>query len=137
GEDALRPLLEAVVHAVEGQEELRQIGQEAEAERAVEDPERERARLRRDLEREAPRVEVRLQEPAERARVEEAQEPIRRLQEVERVAGGRSVEDDEVEALVRRELEQLLHRHVLVTAGEGGGDVLVEAVLEDAPLRGR
>ena len=32
-----------------------------------------------------------------------------------------------------RQLEQLLHRHVLVAAREGGRDLLVEAVLQDAP----
>ena len=48
------------------------------------------------------------------------------------MAGGRGVEDDEVPALVRAQLEELLHRHVLVAAGEGGRDVAVEAVAEDA-----
>ncbi len=63
-------------------------------------------------------------------------QPVGGLEEVERVAGGRGVEHDQVPPLVGAELQQLLHRHVLVAAGEGGGDVPVEPVAED-PLAGR
>ena len=52
------------------------------------------------------------------------------------MAGGRRVEDHEVEALVGRQLEQLLHGHVLVAARERGRDLLVEAVVEDAAAGG-
>ena len=88
------------------------------------------------LQRQAAGHEVGLQEPAQHAGVEEAQQAVGRLQEVERVARGRRVQDHEVEALVRRQLEQLLHGHVLVAAGQRGRDLLVEAVLQDAPPRG-
>ena len=55
-----------------------------------------------------------------------------RVEEVEGVAGGRGVDDDELEPARRVQLVELLHRHVLLRAGEGTGDVAVEAVREDA-----
>ena len=55
-----------------------------------------------------------------------------RVQEVERVGGGRRVEHDQVVARVLAHGVQLLHRHVLLRAGERRGDVLVQAVVEDA-----
>ena len=55
---------------------------------------------RGDLQREPAGHEVGPQEVAQDARVEEAQQAVGRLQEVEGVAGGRRVEDHEVEAVV-------------------------------------
>ena len=66
--------------------------------------------------------------------VEEAREPARRVEEVERVARGRRVDDDEVEVRLLVQLVELLHRHVLLRAREPAGDVAVEAVAVD-PLR--
>jgi hypothetical protein len=134
--DPLGPLLEPLVHALEGQEELRQVLQELEAEEAVGQLEGEGAGPRRDLQREPAGDEVRLEEPPEHARVQEAHEAVGRLEEIEGMPGGRRVEDHEVEALVGRQLEQLLHRHVLVAARERGRDLLVEAVVEDAAAGG-
>ena len=71
--------------------------------------------------------------------VEEAGEPPRRVEEVERVAvGGVSTTTRSKSRLVVQ-LVELLHRHVLLRAREGAGDVAVEAVGEDAlrPARRR
>ena len=51
-----------------------------------------------------------------------------RVEEVERVARRRRVDDDEVEALVAVQGEQPLGRHVLLRAAERAGDVAVEGV---------
>ena len=56
----------------------------------------------------------------------------RGVDEVEGVAGGRRVDDDEVEVGALVQLVELLHRHVLLRARQRAGDVAVEAVLEDA-----
>ena len=55
-----------------------------------------------------------------------------RVEEVERVAGRRRVDDDEVEVAVVVELVELLHRHVFLRAAERAGHVAIEAVVEDA-----
>ena len=64
--------------------------------------------------------------------VEEAGQAPRRVEEVERVARRRRVDDDEVEVALLVQLVELLHRHVLLRARERAGDVAVEAVVEDA-----
>ena len=65
--------------------------------------------------------------------------PLRRLEEVERMAGRRRVDDDQVVAAAGVQLGELLDRHVLLRAGEALRQVLIEAVGEDAlaHLRGR
>ena len=47
----------------------------------------------------------------------------------------RRVEDEQVVAVLGVELEQLLHRHVLLRAGERGRELLVDAVVEDPVAR--
>ena len=74
-------------------------------------------------------------EDAQRAALDELGQAARRVEEVERVAGRRRVEDEQVEAALGVQLEELLHRHVLLRAGEGVGDLLVDAVVR-APGRG-
>ena len=59
-----------------------------------------------------------------------------RVEEVDRVAGRRRVDDDQVVLARRVDLEQALHRDVVVTLHEARGEVGVQAVLEDA-VRGR
>ena len=76
-------------------------------------------------------------EDAVEAVVEEAGEAARGVEEVEGVAGRRRVDDDEVEVALVVELVELLRRHVLLRARERAGDVLVEAVGEDALGLGR
>ena len=59
----------------------------------------------------------------------------RRVEEVERVAGGRRVEHEQVVAALVVELVQLLHRHVLLRAGHGVRQLLVDAVGEHRVAR--
>ncbi len=68
----------------------------------------------------------------EDAVVEQAREPLGRVEEVERVPRRRRVDDDEVEVALVVQLVQLLHRHVFLRAAERAGDVAVEGVVEDA-----
>ena len=77
----------------------------------------------------------RLHEHLHAAALDELRQPLRGVEEVERVARGRSVEDEEVVAALLVDLEELLHRHVLLRAGQGVGELAVDAVLED-PVAG-
>src|SRR5436305_278300 len=71
-------------------------------------------------------------EPARHvARSRATEAPARGVDEVEGVPRGRRVDDDEVEAALVVELEELLHGHVLLRPRERGGDVAVEAVAQD------
>ena len=130
--DPLRPLLESLVHALEGEEELREVLQELQAEEAVGEVEGEGSGARGDLEREPPRHEVGLEEPAQHARIEESHEAVGSLEEVEGVAGGRGVDHDQVVGAGAVDLVEPLHGDVLVALHEAAGDVLVQGVLEDA-----
>ena len=120
---------ESLLHAVERLEERRCIAYDVAA-----DDLRHRAqeRLRRDVDGLDDPAGRRHQDAVE-AVVEEAREAAGRLEEVERVAGRRRVDDDQVEAALLVQLVELLHRHVLLRARERAGDVAVEAVRQDAP----
>ena len=61
----------------------------------------------------------------------EPRDPLRRLEEVERLPGRRRVEDHLPVAPLARDLEQALDRHVLEHPGEAPREVPVEAVAED------
>ena len=71
-------------------------------------------------------------EHAHDALVEEERELARRLQELERVARGRRVEDDEVVLAALHESKERLGRGVLLHAGDEVAERAVEPVLEDA-----
>ena len=71
----------------------------------------------------------RFQEELQRATFDEPRHPLGRVDEVERVAGGRRVEHQQVVARLLVQLVELLHRHVLLRAGHRVGDLLVDAVL--------
>ena len=75
------------------------------------------------------------QQQTDEAPVEEARQPLRGVEEVERRARGRGVDHDQVVASVGQrlpvQLTQLLHRHVLLGAGERARQRDVERVLED------
>jgi hypothetical protein len=64
-----------------------------------------------------------------------ADHALGRVEEVERVGGGRRVEHDEVVPGVVAQGVELLHRHVLGRARERAGDLLVDLVVEDAVAR--
>src|SRR5439155_9740867 len=83
--DALRSLADARRHVAEALEELRQVAQQVDARHPLEHREEDPAAAPEDLEPDPPRP----QEELERARVDEARQPLRRLEEVERVAARR------------------------------------------------
>ena len=60
---------------------------------------------------------------------------LRRVQEVQRRAGRRGVDDDQVPRVLGPQLAELLHRHVLLRAREAGRQRLVEGVLQDRLAR--
>ena len=68
---------------------------------------------------------------AQHPAVEKAGQPLRRVQKVERRARWRRVDDDQVPLVLGVQLTQLLHRHVLLRAGERRAHGLVERVGED------
>ena len=74
----------------------------------------------------------RAQEHLQRAALDELGQAPRGVEEVERVAARRRVEDEQVVAVLGVELEELLHRHVLLRAGERVRELLVDPVGEDA-----
>src|SRR5260370_747796 len=92
---ALRPLLEPIVHPLEGQEELGEVPQELQAQEAVDQTEGHGPGSGGDLEGQAAGHEVRPEEVPQDARVEEAHQAVRGVQEVEGVAGGPASGRDE------------------------------------------
>ena len=77
------------------------------------------------------------EQDADHAAVEEGRQPLGGVEEVQRRAGRRGVDDDEVVVAGGLELAELLHRHVLLRAGEGGRERLVEGVRQDRLGLGR
>src|SRR6266540_57180 len=69
---------------------------------------------------------------AKGARVEQLVQVLRRVQEVERRARRRGVHHQQLVAPGLVQLVELLHGHVLLRAGQGRGEALVEPVGEDA-----
>ena len=126
--DGVGPLAEALLHPVEGLEEGDGVGDGVPTDHPAQ---RAEEGLRGHVDDPQPDAGGRGEGPVE-AVVEEPGQPGRGLQEVEGVAGGRRVDDDDVEAGVVVELVQLLGRHVLLGAGQRGGDVAVEAIAHDA-----
>ena len=112
-------------------EELLQVGEQVEADQALEDPEHHPGAAAGDLHPDPGR----LHEHLHRLALDELGQAARGVEEVERVAARRGVEHQQVEAALRVQLEQLLHRHVLLRPGQRVGDLLVDAVRED-PLAG-
>ena len=67
--------------------------------------------------------------------LDEAAQSLGRVQEVERVAGRRRVQHQQVVAALLEELVQLLGRHVLLRARDRVGQLLIDAVVEDPVTR--
>ena len=121
----LGPLDEAVVHGLEQDEELGDVAQELRAEDAVG---HQVEGLGRGVVEPRP---VRRDQPAQQAAGEEVGHALGRLEEVDGVAGGRRVHDDQVVAARRVDLVEPLHGDVVVALDELAGDVLVERVGQD------
>ncbi len=132
---AFGALHEAVVHRLEVQEELRDVLEELATEdpigHLIERPTREVDEARAAL----PADAVRHRQPAQQPSPEEVGHASRRLQEVDRVPGRRRIDHDQVVRTGRVEVEEALHRDVVVTLHEAPGDVVVEPVLEDSVRR--
>ncbi len=120
-----------VVHGLEEQEELGDVLEELAAQDAighlVEGPAGQGQHLR----------PARCGEPAQEPAGEELGHAVRRLEEVEGVAGGGRVHHDQVVDAGAVDLVQALHGDVLVAGREPPGDVQVERVLQDARHRRR
>ncbi len=124
--DALGALREAVDHPAERAEEHRQVVQQVDAGHAL-----AAARTRRRCRGRAPAAEPgRAQEHPDRAALEEARQPRRRVEEVERVARRRRVEHEQVEAALLVELVELRDRRELLRAGDRARELLVDPVGE-------
>ena len=134
GEQLVHPLgalAEAVDHAAQRAEEHREVREHVHARRA--------AQHREDNARAAPddaHAEVGgPEEHLERAALEEVGQAVGRVEEVQRVARGRRVEHEQVEAALLVELVELGDRRELLRARHGVGELLVDAVGEHLVAR--
>ena len=123
--DGLGALHEPGVHGLEEDEELGDVREELRAQDAVgnlvEGPGggvHESRPIRDD-------------EPAQEARGEELGHPFRGVEEVERIAGGRRVDDDEVVVALGVDLVEALHGDVVMALDEPTRDVAVQGVGQD------
>jgi hypothetical protein len=111
-------LPEPAEHRVQRSNESGQVGQQLSAKDLLngsgEQPER-----RRDQAEHARPPRGRRQQHPQHPAVQEPGQPRRRVQEVQRRAGRRGVHHDQVPLVAGAQLAQLLHRHVLLRAGEG------------------
>ena len=127
----LGTLDEAVVHRLEQDEELGDVGQELRAQ----DPVGHLVEgARRHVDQ--PRA-VGDDQPAQQARREEVGHALRRIEEVERVACRRGVDDDQVVGAGRVDLVEPFHGDVVVGLHEAGRDVLVQGIGQNGLARRR
>src|SRR5215218_8558549 len=129
--DGLGAAREPVVHRLEAEEELGDILQELAAEDAIGELVEGPAGDIEDARTAASAHPVRHGEPPEETTTEEVGHAARRLEELDRVPGRRGVDDDEVVPTGGVDVEQPLHRDVVVALHESPRDVRVQAVLED------
>ncbi len=127
GLDALRPLAKTVGHVAERVEEVGQVLQHVDTRGPLEHREHHARAAADQPEAHA----ARRAEELERARVDEAREPLRGVEEVERVARRRRVEHQQVVAALLVQLVELLHRHVLLRAGHRVRELAVDRVRQD------
>src|SRR5262249_45432932 len=130
--DPTLKVLEELAHA---REEIRYLGERGDARRLLETAEEKPGRPVHGPQRGPSRREVRAQEPADDLPVEKIADAAWCLQEVEGVARGWRVDDDQVVAPALHQHAELLDRHVLVRAGEALREMLIERVGEDPGTR--
>ena len=132
--DALGALLEAVDEAAQRAEEDAEVVEQVDAGQALEDARRRRSCPRPTTFAARP---VGARNTLQRATLEEAGEAVGGVEEVQRVARRRRVEDEDVEAPGAVELVELGHRGELLRARDRAGELLVDAVGEDLVARAR
>src|SRR5919201_3774907 len=125
--DALRALLEALDEPAQRAEEDAQVLEQIDAGQALEHREHDARPAPDDPGGQAGRREEDLQ----RAPLEEARQPVGGVEEVQRVARRRRVEDEHVEAPGAVEVVELGDRRELLRAGHRAGQLLIDAVGED------
>ena len=125
--DALGAGDEAVDHPAERAEEDREVLEQVDAGDAPQQPERDARPAADDPAAEPGGAEEHL----DRAALEEAGQPLRRVEEVERVARRRGVEHDQVEVAARVEVVELGDRGELLRPGHRARELLVDPVAED------
>jgi hypothetical protein len=133
--DLLGALLEAAEEVVELGDKLGDLLEEVAPGELADALEDHRGALGEDVEAELAGLLKGVDEPAHGGAVEGVHEALGGVEEVEGVGGGGGIEEDQVEGVVGLDRVELLHGHVLVGTGEGGGDVLIEPVVEDAVPR--
>ena len=126
-------LLEPVDHPADGAEEHGQVLEQVHPGHPLEDPEHHSRAPAHHPGGESGRAEEHL----ERSSLEELRQPVRRVEEVERVLGRRRVEHEQVVAALLVQLVEALHRHVLGRARDRGRELLVDPVGEDLVARRR
>src|SRR6185295_5846485 len=132
---ALDPWLEVLEQSAHAREEVRYLRERRHAGGLLEPAEQKTGRAIHGAQRRPAGREVGLHEPLDDLAIEEVPDPPGRLEEIEGMARRGGVHDDEIVAAALGEHAQLLDRHVLLRAGEGPREVLVEAVGEDTITR--
>jgi hypothetical protein len=129
--DLSSALFEAAEEVVQLGDELRHVLDEAAAGELAHALEHDLGRLRDEVEAHFAGVLEDIDEPAHRRAIERFDEPFRGIEEVERVGRRRRIEEDQIVAPLRFHRLKPLHRHVLVGASEGGGHVLIKAIVQN------
>ena len=135
GVRGLRALAEPAEHRVDRADERGQIREQLRAEDLGEHAGEEAESRTEQLAEASPGTSCRSGEDLDEASVEEGAQAVGSIEEVQRRARGGRVDHDEVPGAVSiglgAQLPELLHRHVLLRAREGGRQRLVERVVED------
>ena len=128
-------LAEPAEHRVDRADERRQVGEQLCAEDLGEHTGEESESRAEELPDASSGPPRRRGEDLDEASVEEGAQAVGSIEEVQRRARGGRVDHDEVPGAVSiglgAQLPELLHRHVLLRAREGGRQCLVERVVED------
>ncbi len=129
--DLDRALLEDVVHRRERAEEVGELLQQGETGQPRQGPHEVAAGQVEHLQAEVARLERRGEQRAHPLVADEVEHAVRRVEKVERVGGRRRIEHEQVVVAVQAQVDQLLHRDVLLAAGQRRGELLVETAPED------